>query len=144
MNRSCDSFLPEDPMFTHHLLSIPKPRQEEMFCLVTTYPEVTYGEHLFCIHEVGFAQDAISFQQFRERFSPSLCTPTTRSSIRMLEYVTLAIICLAKGTPPLCSTGLVHRQSPFTIPYSLLSLQEFYPACNGQLAPSFTYLYPNT
>jgi hypothetical protein len=75
-----------------------------MFRLVTAYPEVAYGEHLSYSHDVGFAQDTISFQHFRERFITSVHTPATRSSICMLLYVTLAIICLAKGTPPLCAT----------------------------------------
>jgi len=81
MNRSCDSLLPEGPVSTHHHLSIPRPRQEEVICLVTAYPEVAYGKHLFYQHDVGFAQDTITFQQFRERFSTSVHTPATRSSI---------------------------------------------------------------
>ena len=144
MNRSFDSILPEGPVSTHHHLSIPQPRQEEMFRLVTAYPEVTYGEHLFYQHDVGFAQDTISFQQFGERLSTSVRTPAIRSSIRILEYVTLGIICLAKGTPPLFATEFVQRHPRLTIPYSPPLPRELHPACNGHLAPPFTHLEPNT
>jgi hypothetical protein len=40
-----------DPATTHHALSVPYPRQEEMICLLTPYPEVAYGEQVFCKHK---------------------------------------------------------------------------------------------